>query len=458
MNIHVAALKRLFVGWLLITLVIGAVGYWFGLRQIGQQLTDLAQAEIVRVAPLIVARVNGNATQVAELQTMAENYELRGFAVVQVFDRAGKLVAKKTAVSAAPLVSALGQQLRIPLLRDRSVNAERLSSNGQEAIRLAVPLFDGDLFVGHVEGVYIVPPDQLAGLHGQIRELVLVALIATALTTVLLYPFIISLDRQVQREARRILRGNLDLMGVLGSAIAKRDAETNAHNYRVTLYAVSLAERVGMSPDEVRALICGALLHDLGKIGIRDDILLKPGRLTEAEFAVMRQHVPLGLEIAAHSEWLRQAEAVIGGHHEWFDGSGYPAGLAGEAIPLAARVFAIVDVFDALASQRHYKARMSLADAQELLSEQAGTHFDPQLTRVFLQIAPVLHAQTQDLDDDALKRRLADLLTQYWSSGNWFGTARRRLGFLASVRMGWRHFRHAATSPGISDMVPGNPG
>ena len=449
MNIHVAALRRLLVGWLIIAAVVGGAGYWLGLRQISVQLTNLAQAEVDRLAPLIIKRINGSRVQIAELQNMAEEYKLGGFVSIEVFDRRGKRVAEKRDLEVSPAVAAITATLMSRTVSSDSVSAKRVSANGIEAIRLSVPLYDEMAVVaGHVEGVYVVPPERVDELRRQVQELVMVALFVTLFTTVLLYPFIISLDRRVQSEARRILRGNLDLMGVLGSAIAKRDAETNSHNYRVTLYAVHLAERVGMSADEIRSLICGAFLHDLGKIGIADEILRKPGPLSQEEYSAMRRHVTLGLEIASHSEWLHQAVDVIACHHEWFDGSGYPAGLAGDRIPLAARVFAIVDVFDALASQRHYKARLPLNEALALLHEQSGTHFDPLLLAHFSAIAPDLYAETEQLGDEALQKRLGDLLTHFWSTGNWFGTARHRFGWIAELRLAWRRLRNAAPESG----------
>ena len=438
MNIHVAAIKRLFVGWLAISLVIGAVGYWVGLRQIGEQLIDLARVESARLAPIVMARINGNPQAIAELQKMTEAYEVQGFVTIDLYDRRGRRVVAKATPSASEVVASLDRRLQVPLIHNQQINAVHVSQARREIIRIVMPLFDGEQLAGHIEGTYVVPPEQLAALHRQTRELLVAALVVTLFTTILLYPFIISLDRKVQREARQILRGNLALMGVLGSAIAKRDSETNSHNYRVTLYAVGLAERVGMEGDAIRRLICGALLHDVGKIGIRDDVLLKPGKLNDEEYAVMREHVTLGLEIVARSEWLHQAAEVIGNHHEWFNGSGYPLGLAGEAIPLAARVFAIADVFDALVSARPYKERLSLAQALAALTEQSATHFDSGLLREFIEIAPALHAQFNDADDEALQQRLGDVLTHYWNGGATFALMRQRYGRWVRLRHWWR--------------------
>ena len=117
----------------------------------------------------------------------------------------------------------------------------------------------------------------------------------------------------------------------------------------------------------IRILIKGAFLHDVGKIGIRDNILLKPGRLDEEEFEEMKRHVNHGLDIISKSAWLNEASAVVGSHHEKYEGNGYPAGLKGEAIPVLARIFAIADVFDALTSHRPYKKPLSYEETIDIL-------------------------------------------------------------------------------------------
>ncbi|MBL8107996.1 MAG: HD domain-containing protein, partial [Anaerolineales bacterium] len=164
---------------------------------------------------------------------------------------------------------------------------------------------------GHFEGLYRVEPATLAGLRGDLWRTLLAVLTAVLATTVVLYPLIVALNRNLFRASREVLRGNLEMAAVLGAAIAKRDSDTNAHNYRVTLYACLLAEAMDLHGEALRALMLGAFLHDVGKIGIPDTILLKPGALTEEERAIMRGHVALGVDIIASSAWLRAAREVI---------------------------------------------------------------------------------------------------------------------------------------------------
>ena len=169
--------------------------------------------------------------------------------------------------------------------------------------------------------------------------------------------------------------------------IASRDAESSAHNYRVTLYALSLAHEAGLPESAMNGLIAGSFLHDIGKITVSDAILRKPQRLSESEVGEMRLHVRRGVDLVKRSRWLAEAREIIEFHHERFDGSGYPRGVGGERIPLAARIFAIAEVFDALTSVRPYKSAASLEDALEIITREAGRHFDPRLVADFLVIA-----------------------------------------------------------------------
>jgi response regulator RpfG family c-di-GMP phosphodiesterase len=142
--------------------------------------------------------------------------------------------------------------------------------------------------------------------------------------------------------------------------------------------------------------------------------LLKPDTLTPEEFAIMRTHVALGVDIIHRSAWLQGACEVIIGHHEKYDGSGYPRGLKGEAIPLLARIFAIVDVFDALVSRRPYKAPIPLEPVLAMLEKEAGSHFDPQLLKRFIRMAPTLYAQIGQASDSELQSRLLEQASHYF--------------------------------------------
>ncbi|MHB0987252.1 MAG: PAS domain S-box protein [Bellilinea sp.] len=167
-------------------------------------------------------------------------------------------------------------------------------------------------------------------------------------------------------------------------AMDLRDEETEGHTQRVTDLTLQLARKMGITDDQLIHIRRGALLHDMGKLGIPDQILLKPGKLTDEEWVIMRKHPVYAYEMLSSIEYLRPALDIPYCHHEKWDGSGYPRGLKGEEIPLAARIFAVIDVWDALTSDRPYRKAWSREQTLEYIREQSGSHFDPQIVEVFL--------------------------------------------------------------------------
>ncbi|MDQ7835795.1 MAG: HD domain-containing protein [Humidesulfovibrio sp.] len=267
----------------------------------------------------------------------------------------------------------------------------------------------------YVESLFAVSDKVLDDIAaGMLRSVVLAVLVVLA-TTLLLYPVIIRLLRRVTDLSVHLQESNLETLSVLGSAIAKRDSDTDQHNYRVAIYSVRLAEALGLDGAAIRPLLKGAMLHDVGKIGIRDAILLKPGPLTAAEFTEMQQHVQHGRDIVAQARWLSDAVDVISGHHERFDGKGYDQALANGQVPLGARLFAIADVFDALTSRRPYKEPLDFTEAMRQLEAGRGTHFDPALLDAFTGIARGLFDSTAASNGAELKASLQEIFTTYFT-------------------------------------------
>ncbi len=219
---------------------------------------------------------------------------------------------------------------------------------------------------------------------------------------------------EVKVHIFNLQKANIELLEVLGSAIAKRDSDTNMHNYRVTSIAIRLAEALGLKKEGIRALIKGSFLHDAGKIGISDNILTKAGRLTEEEFEVMKGHVRHGMDIISNYHWLNDAADVVLYHHEKYDGSGYMAGLKGKDIPFNARIFTIADVFDALTSARPYKKPLPFEETMLTLEESSGTHFDPELLKVFKGIAGTLYIEISAGTDNENKEALDWRIYEYF--------------------------------------------
>jgi two-component system, response regulator RpfG len=193
-----------------------------------------------------------------------------------------------------------------------------------------------------------------------------------------------------KREKETLLR--------LARAGEYKDFDTARHLHRMALYSRALAEAIGMNEEEITAIELSAPLHDIGKIGIPDSILLKKDKLDAEEMAVMRKHTTIGYEILQNSpsKYIQMGCEIALSHHERYDGSGYPYGLKGKAIPLAARIVAIADVFDALTSVRPYKAAWPIEDAFDYLQNESGKHFDPTLVNAMLSIRSIITSIHQE--------------------------------------------------------------
>lgn len=207
-------------------------------------------------------------------------------------------------------------------------------------------------------------------------------------------------------RAQELQETRLKIVQCLGAAAEYKDNETGLHVIRMSNYAKIIAIAAGYSDREANDLLHAAPMHDVGKIGIPDAILRKPGPLTAEEWGVMRQHAEIGAKIiGSHASGMLQMAASIAlSHHEKWDGSGYPKGLAKDDIPHAARIVTIADVFDALTSVRPYKKAWSLEDAAAHIRSESGKHFDPELVEIFMDCLPqILEIRAQWLDDDVIE-------------------------------------------------------
>ena len=210
------------------------------------------------------------------------------------------------------------------------------------------------------------------------------------------------LEERVAERTSELERSRRNVIRSLGIAGEYRDYETGTHVLRMSKYCHILAQKVGMSDEFSEDVYLAASLHDLGKIGIPDRVLLKPGKLDADEWEVMKTHSAIGAEIlqAHKAPVLVMARTIALSHHEMWDGSGYPKGLAGEDIPIEGRITAICDVFDALSSRRPYKDAWPFDKIREYIAEKAGSHFDPELAAAFLEMYEEIVNIRESLPDD----------------------------------------------------------
>ncbi len=199
--------------------------------------------------------------------------------------------------------------------------------------------------------------------------------------------------KQERSRSEELHRSYMLTVRALASAVEARDAYTGRHAERVAAYGLAIGAVYGMPISDEPQIEFGFLLHDVGKVAVPDAILFKPGPLTAAERLVMQQHPVTGSEIVREIDFLGAARDVIRSHHERWDGSGYPDGLAGQAIPVSARIFAVADTFDALTTDRPYRHASTIAAAREMVEESSGSHFDPDVIVAF-----------RGLSDDAIEQ------------------------------------------------------
>lgn len=197
---------------------------------------------------------------------------------------------------------------------------------------------------------------------------------------------------------QQIKNVSLETIHRLTSAAEYKDDETGEHIKRIGDYSAVIAKGMGYNDEEIENLLYAAPMHDIGKIGVPDKILLKPGKLDDDEWDIMKKHTNIGAEIlkGSSAEYIKVAEIIAYYHHERWDGTGYPEGLKGEEIPLSARIVAVVDVFDALVSERPYKMAFSLEKAFAIIESEKGVHFDPKVVDVFFaakkEITAIYHS------------------------------------------------------------------
>lgn len=222
-------------------------------------------------------------------------------------------------------------------------------------------------------------------------------------THIALYDQQRALFSQVKEKTREINLGKLETLNILGRAAEFKDNETGMHVMRMSHYCEVLAKALGMTDEDAETLRDAAPMHDIGKIGIPDSVLLKPGKLDADEWITMQKHVEYGVEILGRqsdSKLMQMAIQVAQYHHEKWDGTGYPNQISGEEIPLVGRIAAVADVFDALTAERPYKRAWSVDEALNLFKEQKGKHFDPRIVELLFENLPEILAIKERFKDE----------------------------------------------------------
>jgi HD-GYP domain-containing protein (c-di-GMP phosphodiesterase class II) len=421
-NIHKIVFKRLLIASSFIALVVSAIALYIELERIEKNVVHMAYEESKQYVGFYNQYSRDQDTnsfqtfQAAIIDSLKSSH----FIILEFYNDKHDLLLSVGTVDVNKIKDALISKDH-KVLMDNNVNYKTFfvhnAFTNELYVDVEIPFTEKEskLNNGFLKGIYKVSSKEIRGMLYD-AVFVLAQYIATIIfTTLVLYPIIIHLNKDLLKSANDLSHANITLLKVLGGAIAKRDSDTNAHNYRVTIYAICLAQALKLKKPQIRALIKGAFLHDVGKIGISDNILLKPGKLDDKEFKEMQRHVIYGVDIINNSEWLNDAVDVVKFHHEKFDGSGYFNSLVGKTIPLNARIFAIVDVFDALTSIRPYKKAFSYAESIQIIKKDSGSHFDPDLLHEFEKIAEELYLLLSVIEtEENLSKELNVLLEDYF--------------------------------------------
>jgi len=416
--VHKKLIVRLLLAWIILSFLIGGVVFFMEMRKIDAYVVSLATEESRGLVAGQRGFINSSDPGHRErLLQLSRNHIKDGhFINVKIYNRKQELIVEANHPGVRVIEEKINRHYRDMTMWDAVHSQTFYVAAGQIYVLVMTPLkMNGDETAGYFEGVYKADPRTMADIKNRIMFSLLQVVVIILFTALAIYPIVLFQNRGLIRLTRDLFRANIGMLKVLGGAIAKRDSDTNIHNYRVTILAVHLAEAVSLKRESVAGLIKGSFLHDVGKIAISDLILLKPGKLTEEEMAGMKTHVSHGIEIIGNYKWLKDAVDVVRYHHEKFDGSGYEAGLKGYDIPINARIFAVADVFDALTSRRPYKEPFSLEAAMGILKEGRGSHFDPMLIDAFAGIAGRFYEEISSADDKLLKDKLDGLIDRYFS-------------------------------------------
>ncbi len=415
-EIHLRLIRRLAVVFILAALIITAGALFLEYKRLDETLLGFAEKESTVFTALFAAyHQNPEQQDPAALRFLtASGMERTSFLQVELFSSSREQVLFVSQPGGEDVWGRY-EKKGISLPFSDQPEAVRLFANKSIFLQTLLPIHDsnGSRTIGYFRGIYRVSLAEMQRLIQRTLWSAALGIGGVLLCTLLLYPGMVFLSNHLIRSTAELNRANGFLLRTLGSALAKGDAADIGHNHRVVIYAVRLAEQQGLERAQIRSLIHGCFLHDIGMLPVAIKVLQKEGGLAEDERALIVKHPGTGIGMIKKIRWLRSAEPVLGCHHENYDGSGYPAGLAHEKVPFIARIFTIADVFDALVSIRPGRNALPLPEAVRTLEQGSGTQFDPVLLSAFVEMAPQLYRALSEMEPKQLDRELDLVLKKY---------------------------------------------
>lgn len=414
-EIHLRLIKRIAAICILTCICICGAAVFIEYRQIEPALLDAAEKEARLFIPLLLTKDTAADTgQDIAAAALGDALAHTSFIAVRLFDAGGAMLMEKTRPGGTEINKQFSDKgILLPLTGDRV--GTWIYQDKRLFLYSVIPVsgLQDDTLIGHIESIY---RSSFADITGFMKRLGLSCLIGVGgviLCSLLLYPGLIMFHNHLIKSGSDLNRANGFLLKHLGAALAKGDVADPGHNHRVLIYGIRLAENQKLTRTQIRDFIQGAFLHDIGMLGIDSGTLMKRGPLDQDERSSLQEHVKTGAAAIKPYKWLRQSRDIIFCHHERYDGSGYPKGISHEDIPFSARIFTIVDTFDALTSDRPYRDAPDLEKAIELLQLESGSQFDPVLLSAFIEMAPKLHGVVSRLKGKALERELNGVLKKY---------------------------------------------
>lgn len=415
-EIHSLLLKRIGAVCLITCICTIGIVLFLEYRQIEPTMLDAAERESKLFLPLFLKQQSGTADeeQTAASAEVGDAVAHTSFIAVRLFGENRTVLLEKSRPGGAEINQQFADKgIHFELTDDRIgtwiYKDKRLFLYGV----IPVTGLQDDKIIGHVEAIYRSSLQDITAFLKRVGLSCLIGVGSVILCSLLLYPGLIFFHNHLIKNSSELNRANGFLLKHLGTALAKSDVANPGHNHRVLIYGIRLAENQKLTRTQIRSFIQGSFLHDIGMLELSTDTLMKRGPLDQGEHSLMQEHAKKGATLIKPYKWLKPGREIILCHHEKYDGSGYPAGSSHEEIPFPARIFAIVDAFDALTSQRPYRDTLELDKAIEMLELDSGTHFDPVLLAAFIEMAPKLHGVVAKLEGKTLERELNGVLKKY---------------------------------------------
>lgn len=414
-EIHSLLLKRIAATCLVTCFITIAFVLFLEYRYIEPIMLNDAEKEANLFVPVILEHNGGEADrQIAQNSDFANSLAHTSFVAVRLFGKNDTLILEKSRPGGDKIIQRfVDKGIQFEHTGDRigtwTYKDKKLYLYG------VIPFFDlqDGKTIGHVEVIYHSSLRDITAMLKRLGYSCLIGIGGVILCSMLMYPGLLLFHNRLIKNSSELNRANGFLLKHLGTALAKSDVANSSHNHRVLIYGIKLSENQKLSRAQIRGFIHGAFLHDIGMLDIDTATLLKHSPLTQEEHSLMQQHAGTGAKLIKPYKWLKASRDIILNHHEKYDGSGYPAGISHEEIPFTARIFTIVDAFDALTSRRPYREALEVDQAIAKLQLESGSQFDPVLLAAFIEIAPKLYGVIASLEGKALERELKGVLKKY---------------------------------------------